>query len=171
MTCAALGKAGFVGFSPIRRQARPLPGHVNDMRAALRRIKELPFVNPDKIALMGFSRGGLLTLMAATTQSDLRAFIVMAPAPGRGHLDTALLDADSITAPILVLVAENDTGSRKTMGTNIVEVSRKVERALKAAKRDVKLIVYPPYRRDGHELFFELGDYWPDVVAFLKQHL
>ena len=33
-----------------------------------------------------------------------------------------------------------------------------------------KIIVYPPYRSDRHEMFFEIGDYWTDVVDFLKQY-
>ena len=39
------------------------------------------------------------------------------------------------------------------------------------ANNTPKLIVYPPYRRDGHEMFFEIGAYWTDVVEFLKKHL
>jgi hypothetical protein len=42
---------------------------------------------------------------------------------------------------------------------------------LKQAGCDVTYIVYPPYQRDGHRMFFELGAYWTDVVAFLKRHL
>ena len=34
-----------------------------------------------------------------------------------------------------------------------------------------QLIVYPAYGGDGHEMFFEIGAYWTDVVEFLKKHL
>jgi len=42
---------------------------------------------------------------------------------------------------------------------------------LKAAGGDVRLIVYPPYADDGHTLFFAVGPYMEDVVAFLRRHL
>ena len=36
---------------------------------------------------------------------------------------------------------------------------------------NAKLIVYPPYKRDGHRMFFEIGGYWKDVVKFLDQNI
>jgi len=80
-------------------------------------------------------------------------------------------DAVKIRVPVLLLVAENDTGSRKTMGQNTFEGMRRMSAALTEAGNTPKLIVYPPYRGDGHEMFFEIGAYWTDVVEFLKKHL
>ena len=37
--------------------------------------------------------------------------------------------------------------------------------------KDARLIVHPPYKNDGHRLFFEMGDYWKDVIAFLGENL
>ncbi|MBI2437351.1 MAG: hypothetical protein HYV36_00850 [Lentisphaerae bacterium] len=90
------------------------------------------------------------------------------PPPGSGF---TFDDAVKIRVPVLLLVAENDTGSRKTMGQNTVEGMRRMSAALTEAGNTPKLIVYPPYRDDGHELFFKIGAYWTDVIEFLKKHL
>ncbi len=131
-TCRALAASGFVGFSPIRRQTRPLHGHLDDVMAALSYVRGLDPVDPGRLGMIGFSRGGLLTFMAARSGKDLRAVVIMASALGRGHLEAELTNADAVSAPILILVAENDTGSRRTMGQDLVRASRRIDRKLKA---------------------------------------
>ncbi len=170
-TCRALAASGFVGFSPIRRQTRPLHGHLDDVMAGLSYVRGLDAVDPQHLGMIGFSRGGLLTFMAATRGKDLRAVVIMASALGRGHLDAELANADAVSAPILILVAENDTGSRRTMGQDLVRASRRIDRKLKAAGRPSRLIVYPPHGNDGHTLFYEVGSYWADVEKFLNKNL
>ena len=167
-TCAALAKAGYVGFSPIRRTTRPLRGHLDDVTSAIDFIKVQPFVQGNRIAVMGFSRGAMLTYQTAAIRRDLKAVVIMAVAVNRlVNLD----DAGSVSAPVLLLVAENDTGSRRTHGMNTVEGIKELTEALKKAGKDAKLIVYPPYGSDGHLLFFDVGDYWPDVIAVLRNRL
>ena len=95
----------------------------------------------------------------------------MATAMGPGGRGLDLREADSIDAPLLLLVAENDTGSFRTRDTTTLEGTKKLSRALEAAGKDVKLIIYPPYGSDGHTLFFSVGNYWSDIVEFLKEHL
>jgi hypothetical protein len=53
----------------------------------------------------------------------------------------------------------------------MLEETKSLNRALEEAGKDVQLIVYPPFGRYGHALFFDLGHYWPDVLEFLKSHL
>jgi len=74
-------------------------------------------------------------------------------------------------APALLLVAENDVGSRSTKHNDTVALMQSLEGALKNAGRDARMIVYPPYPGDGHQLFSTVGSYWNDVVAFLKRRL
>lgn len=170
-TCAALAEAGYVGFSPIRRLTRPLFGHLDDVAAAIDYVKSVPGVDGARLGMIGFSRGGMLTFQTAVRRNDLKAVVIMAAAAGpRGDALTSE-DASAVTAPVLILVAENDTGSRTTMGGNTLRYTRELAAALKAAKRDAELIVYPPYGSDGHQLFFSVGDYWPDVTAFLDRNL
>ncbi len=170
-TCRALAASGIVGFSPIRRQTRPLHGHLDDVMAGLEYVRGLDVADPGRIAMIGFSRGGLLTFMAATSGKDLRGVAIMASASGRGHLEAELTDAGAVTAPVLILVAENDTGSRRTMGQDLVRASRRIDRALRAAGRPSRLIVYPPQGDDGHSIFFDVGSYWADVEKFLNDNL
>ncbi|MFQ6114224.1 MAG: alpha/beta hydrolase family protein [bacterium] len=159
-------RAGFVGFSPMRRKTRPLAGHLDDVFAAVDYVKKLDYVDSNRIGIMGFSRGALLTFEAGIRRSDFKAIIIMAVAPGRGNLDELLLHADRVSTPVLLLVSENDT-----VRVNIVKGVQMVKDALQSAGKQVRLIVYPPYQYNGHLMFFEVGDYWKDVQKFLQKHL
>jgi dienelactone hydrolase len=170
-TCEALAAAGFVGFAPIRRQTRSMAGHPDDVQAGLDYLLGLDYVDRDRVAMMGFSRGGALTFMAAARAAPIKAAVIMASANPPLESGFTFGDAVNIRVPVLLLVAENDTGSRKTMGQNTLEGMRRMSAALAEAGNTPKLIVYPPYRGDGHEMFFEIGAYWTDVVEFLKKHL
>ena len=165
-TCAALAKAGFVGFSPIRRPTDVTsPGHLDDVLAAVDYVAALPYVDRGRLGIMGFSSGGMMTYRAAVKRGGFKAVIIMAPSRG--------IDGDSsaIGAPILLLVAKNDTGSDKTKGHDTLALMQSLAAQWKQADRDVSYIEYPPYGNDGHTMFFEVGSYWPDVVNFLKAHL
>jgi hypothetical protein len=66
--CEALASEGVLAFIPIREIERGLrPGDIPNNQAELSRavdyVKGLPDVDPSRLALMGHSRGGLLTLM------------------------------------------------------------------------------------------------------------
>ncbi len=167
-TCAALAKAGYVGFSPIRRATRPLFGHQEDVNAAIDFIKSQPYVNRSRIGVMGFSRGAMLTYQAVARRNDIKAAVVMAVAVNR-FLD--LSEARAVSAPVLLLVAKNDTGSRRTRGRNTLRRMNALFSAFQDAGKDARMIVYPPYGDDGHSLFFKVGGYWPDVLRFWETNL
>ena len=167
-TCAALARAGFVGFSPIRRPTSPFVGHPRDVVTAIDYVAALPYVDGTRLGLIGFSSGATVTYMVAARRLDLKAVVIMGTAGVEGRLN---VDPSRITAPIFVLVAENDTGSKYTFGKNTVASSDDLVAKLKQAKRDVTYTVYPPYRTDGHLMFYEIGPYWTDVVNFLKKHV
>jgi dienelactone hydrolase len=168
-TCQALARAGFIGLAPIRRQTVQLRGQVEDVKASIEYARRLDGVDGDKkkrIGLIGFSRGGLLTLMAGTQRRDLKALVVMAPAPGRGAIRRVLSRAREIRAPVLTLVAANDRRQ-----ADHVKIAREVDRTLKSVGNQHRLIVYPAFGNDGHRMFFQVGDYWKDVQKFLEQRL
>jgi len=170
-TCEALAAAGFVGFAPIRRKTRSTAGHPEDVQAGLDYLLRLDYVDRQRVAITGFSRGGALTFMAAARGAPAKAAVIMASAVPPPQSGFKFEDAAKIRIPVLLLVAENDTGSRKTMGQDTFDSMRRMSAALTAAGNPSKLIVYPPYGSDGHEMFFEIGAYWKDVVEFLKKHL
>jgi dienelactone hydrolase len=164
-TCEALAEAGFVGFSPMRRPTISLEGHLDDVLAGVDYVKGLGYVVPDRIAIMGFSRGGLLTYMAATKRSeDFRAIVIMASAVE--ILNGLLSEAGKISAPVLLLIAENDTARQ-----DHVQAMQELDQALVSAGKQSELIIYPPYGQDGHRMFFEVGEYWKDVSRFLQENL
>lgn len=168
-TCQALAQAGWVGFSPIRREELSFEGNLADVTAGLDYLKKLDYVDPDRLAMIGFSRGGLLTFMIATQNRDLKAIVMMASAPPQqGNLKDF---AQKITAPALILVAENDTPSKLNGHQNLVQLAKQMDQALQAAGQSSTLIIYPAYQPTGHLLFFQVGDYWSDVEQFLKQQL
>ena len=110
-TCKALAKAGFVGFAPMRRHTRSMAGHPKDVQAGLNYLLGLDFVDRERIAMIGFSRGGALTFMAAGVGAPIKAAIIMASAMPPPKSGFTLEDATKIRVPVLLLVAENDTGS------------------------------------------------------------
>jgi dienelactone hydrolase len=170
-TCQALAAAGFVGFAPMRRQTHSMMGHPDDVQAGLAYLLALNYVDRNRVAMAGFSRGGALTFMVAAKGVPIKAAVIMASAMPPRETGFTLDDAPKIRVPVLLLVAENDTGSRKTLGQNTVETVRRMSDALTAAGNAPKLIVYPSYGSDGHDMFFEVGAYWKDVLDFLKKHL
>lgn len=170
-TCKALATAGFLGFAPIRRQTRSMKGHPNDVEAGLGYLLGLDYVDRNRVAMMGFSRGGALTFMVSARGSPIKAAVIMASANPPPRSGFTLEDAVNIQVPVLLLVAKNDTGSRKTNWQNTFETMQHMSAALTEANNTPKMIVYPPYHSDGHEMFFEIGAYWTDVIEFLKKNL
>ena len=169
-TCEVLATAGYIGFSPIRRATRSLDGHGDDIRAALARLQQVAGVDASRIAMIGFSRGALLTFQAAIETPSLKAAVLMATAVPPRQFARSMGEPADIAMPLLFLVTENDTGSRTTKGRNTLKGTRDMHRTLADAGKDATLIVYPPYGDDGHTLFFSVGAYMSDVLVFLSRH-
>ena len=165
-TSEALAKAGYVGFSPIRRQTIPMEGHIDDVLDALEYVKELDYVDKNKIGIMGFSRGGYLTFIGGAIRRDLKAIIIMASAPGRRDQEQFLPNAANKSAPVLLMVAENDRSQ-----ADHVTLMKQMKIFLENEGKNVQFILYPPYESDGHQMFFEIGPYWEDVLRFLDRNL
>ncbi|GMR11045.1 MAG: hypothetical protein BMS9Abin28_1869 [Anaerolineae bacterium] len=164
-TCEALAEAGFVGFSPLRRPTMSMEGHLDDVLAGVDYVKDLGYVDLDRLAIMGFSRGGLLTFMAGTVApDDFKAIVIMAPAVK--ILEGYLAEAGKISAPVLLLVSENDNVQQ-----NHIRSSQELNQALLSAEKQVEFLILPPYQDDGHMIFFEVGEYWKYVSQFLQEHL
>ena len=98
-TAEALAKSGFVGFAPISGRNSSLARNIEEVIAAVDYVKNIEYVDEQRLAIVGFSRGGLLAFMASTQRRDLNAVVLMAPAHGQGTLRRFLSRADGVTAP------------------------------------------------------------------------
>jgi len=171
--CESLAKDGFLAFVPIRSRDPSLgvgrtPKEAysrlrKELSKVLDYVKALPDVNPSRIALMGHSMGGLLTLLLGTERKDLKALIVSAPAPHPGVFPEVFEKADWFTAPLLLLVEAGEEDPR------ILANVEKLGQSLKDHGKDVRVIRYD--RGGGHELFFTVSYYWDDVRNFLRARL
>ena len=77
---------------------------------------------------MGFSREGLLTLLVGVERRDLKALLILAPAPGRGLFAEAVFRVASLNPPVLLLVEPGDRSL-------ILEDFEMLERALRAHEK------------------------------------
>jgi dienelactone hydrolase len=164
----ALAEEGFVARSEMRPQTMSMAGHLDDVLGGLDALRGHSKVDDGRIGIMGFSRGGLLTLQASQSRpQDVHAVVIMAPAPGNGQLEQSLTDVSMIEAPVRLYVAENDN-----LDADHVDLCQQVLAALTAEEKDAELTIYPAFGSDGHELFFEVREpYWSDVLAFLQSTL
>ena len=167
-TCVALAELGFVARSEQRPLTMSIAGHLDEVLSALDMLRADERVDSGRVGIMGFSRGGLLTLQAAIARPDaVHAIIIMAPAPANGQLEQSIQSVSSIEAPVRILVSENDVVSEDHVG-----LCQGLFAALEEAQKDVTLTRYPPFENDGHMLFFEVRDpYWADVAVFLNEAL
>ncbi len=172
-TCRAFAEIGYVARSQRRMNTVPLTGHLDTVLLGLDALRADESVDNNRIGMIGFSRGGLLTLQAAIERPDqMHAVIVCAPAPARDTLERTLERVAAIQAPVRVMVSQNDQQNMRGMMVDHVVLSTSVADALRAAGKEVELTVYPPFEDDGHRLFFEVRDpWWSDAAAFFNGHL
>ncbi len=78
----AWGSGGKYRFTTLPKQAA----------AALRAARRLPFVDPRRMALYGFSMGGWTALNAAASEPSLKAVVAVAPAGGPEMVGPHTLD-------------------------------------------------------------------------------
>jgi len=163
--CKELAAAGFLTFIPIRHGGsglRNIPPHKDQVLEAIDYVKRLPEVDPSRIALMGNSRGALLTLMVGVEQKELKALIIMAVPEIGKNLAKAMSDITALEAPVLLLV---EAGDEPEFQKNFDAL----DQALRANNKEVKSMRYN--RGGGHNLFHSVGYYMTDVTAFLKDKL
>jgi dienelactone hydrolase len=167
--CEALAAEGYFVFAPIRENAargRGFQDYEDSYREvvlqAIDHVKTLAGVDSSRIALAGFSMGGLVSFKVALERSDLRAVALLAPAFGRGLLGEAAESADKLSAPVLVMVEQSD-GAPILRGVGILE------HTLGTLGKPLRLVRYD--RGGGHELFYDVGYWWSDLRAFLHEHL
>lgn len=161
--CRALAADGFLAFAPIRKSGTEnIPGHKDEVSRAIDYVKTLPDADPARVGLMGFSRGGLLTFLVGLERTDLKALLILAPAPGAEHFASAVKRVPSLNAPVLLLVEASDDRW-------ILDDFDLLEKALRKQGKELRAVRYD--RGGGHRLFYDVGYYWADVRAFLREKL
>jgi carboxymethylenebutenolidase len=145
--------------------------HLDDVTAGLSFLKSLPGVDSHRIAVVGHSFGGQLTILAAERDSTLRAAVTFSAAAssweGSSEVRESMLTAArKSTVPIMLLHAENDysTAPGKEMANELARLGK--PHVLK---------IYPPVGRtadDGHNFVYTAIPVWEgDVFGFLDQHV
>ena len=154
-----------------------LHAEADDVLAAVEYAKrELP-VDPKRIAVMGWSFGGIVTTLAAAKDREFRAAIAQAPGALNWDRSPALREALTeagarIHAPMLCMGAENDATTKNVTG---------VCGAVKAHGGTADAIIYPPFKPSknpdapnaGHAIFSAegVGIWSKDVLAFLTKYM
>ena len=172
-TCRALKEAGYLGFAPIRTDNPSTDANLENVYDAFEYLTSLEYVDTAHMGLIGFSRGVLLTYnLAALGPGDIQAVVLMTGGIPEQLIDDYASGGDGFSASVLLLVAENDTPSDLNGQQNMVEVVNDLKNLLDAQGAATELIIYPPYQEGhGHTMFFEVGDYWDDVLKFLTDEL
>lgn len=175
--CDELADSGFVALAPDLYQGRSTtdPGQAETLRdeldvgetrsridAAIQHLRSHPQVSPDRIGAIGFSIGGWLTLLTATTGSLDAAVVYYATLEPE---KTA-----SITCPVLGHFAEVDEWEPDSTAEHFIAGLQKLGTV-------VKQRTYP-----GTEHSFANADVsafvpdasqqaWSETVTFLRRHL
>jgi dienelactone hydrolase len=142
---------------------------LDDALAGLAFLKAAPDVDPKRIAIVGHSFGGMLTLLSGDHDSDIRAEVAFAAGANSWRASQELRDRTLATVgagPIMLVYAANDYDT--TPGKDI---SAELERLHKS--HSVK--IYPAIGKtsdDGHSfLYLGISEWEPDVFQFLDDNV
>ena len=171
--CLRIAKDGYLAVSPLRPpqpEIKPLSNQqlkqlMDFTKRTVRFVEELP--NIEKVHMIGYSEGGIGTLRYATATSNLASATVLGASASPKALKKV---AKKISTPLLLMVAENDTGSKTSLNHNFVESTKKLADELKANRKTYSYIVLPSYKDDGHKVFWEVGSYWDNIIDFIKKY-
>jgi acetyl esterase/lipase len=137
-----------------------IPAELEMVMTAIDAAKSMPGVDPSRIALMGHSRGGLLSLMAATRRSDIAALILTATPDIPPYGVQAAARVSTLSAPVLLMAEKSDDEGG-------LEGYRLFSDALRHANKDHRAILFD--RGGGHGLFRTRDYWWRDFEAFLVE--
>ena len=144
---------------------------ISDSLAGLAFLRALPEVDARRIAVVGDSFGGSLTVLEAERDSAVRAAVVFSCAgyswDKSPQLRARLLAAiDRMETPIFFVHAANDYS---------LASGKELDAELNRLRKSHRLKIYPPVGQsaeDGHAFLYRRVSMWePDVFAFLDEHM
>lgn len=144
---------------------------LGDQLAALTYLKSLPFVDQGRLAVMGFSFGGIQTMLAVERGPGYRVAVNCSGAAQSWSrspdLQRRLIAAARRAAiPVFFLQAQNDYD---------LMPNRVLSEQVKASGKRVESRVYPAFglgAQGGHGFCVRGANIWgPDVVRFIEAHL
>lgn len=141
---------------------------LQDQLSALTFLKQQAKADPNRIAVMGVSFGGIQTLLIATRPVGIKCALDFAGAamnwdksPRVGEWLTGL--APMIQVPVYFIQAENDFSIRP---------SKELYAAFRAANKPCEMKIYPPQGTkplDGHAMGTEPGVWFPEVLPWINE--
>ena len=145
--------------------------HLDDVMAALACLTAARAINAKRIAIVGHSFGGQLTLLAAERDNSVRAAVTFAAAAGSWERSLELRErlrstVDGTTVPTMLIQAANDYSTAP---------SRELADEFRSLRKSYVLKIYPPVGRtaeDGHNFLYLAIPQWEDnVFGFLGEHV
>jgi len=144
---------------------------MDDALAGLAFLRGLPEVDSSRVAVVGHSFGGSLTVFVAEHYSALRAIVTFGAAgynwDRSPQLRARLTEAvGRISVPAFFIHAEND----HSLGAGISLVAE-----MERLGKPHRIRIYPPVGRtvdEGHDfIHLRISTWEPDVFAFLDEHM
>jgi len=141
------------------------PGSLQAVTALIQAVRTLPGANPDRVGLLGHSRGA----------APIMSYIVSAGAVRAAILNSAGYPAGlstEVKAPILILHGTADSPDDGGVAVTNIQMARDFEAKLRAAGKPVEAVYYEGGRHN--DIFASSTQYRDEVqkmVTYLRRHL